>query len=43
MENEIEVKSPLANGASYANNLLARHSIPERERSKLVKEILYSS
>ncbi len=40
MENEIEVKSPLANGASYANNLLARHSIPERERSKLVKEIL---
>lgn len=40
MENKIEMKPSFPLGTSYVNNLLSRHGVPERERSKLVQKIL---
>lgn len=40
MEDETEVKVLCTDGAFYINNLLLRHSVPERERSKLVQQVL---
>lgn len=40
MKNETEIESTFALGVSFVNNLFSRHRVPDRERSKLVQQIL---